>query len=321
MSRNSRNSGPIAPDVIDLTADPVQTSRTVSRPQLFRGLIRTGRPRQWSKNALVFAAAFAASSLRDSSTLGRVSIMTVAFCLVASGTYFLNDAADAVADRLHPSKRHRPVAAGVVPVPGARVVGVMLMAGGLGLATKVNATSTAVLGIYAVLTITYSMWLKEFPVIDIVAVASGFLLRAIGGAAAAEVPVSGPFLLLSSFGALFLVVGKREGERLALGEGAVAHRASLAAYTTAFTAQLLSLALTATVLSYASWAFETDAGEPGIPWVALSVVPFVIAMLRATQLVLSGKGADPEELFLHDRMILLAGSSTVMLLAIALYIL
>ena len=285
-----------------------------------RGLVRTARPRQWSKNALVFAAPFAARSLGSTSTLVHVAVVAGAFCMLASGTYLLNDAADAGVDRIHPLKRHRPVASGIVSVRLARVVGVMLSAGALGLAATVNVTSVAVLGIYTALTIGYSTWLKRFPVIDIVAVSGGFLLRAIAGAVAAHVPVSGPFLLLASFGALFLVVGKREGERLALGDRAVAHRASLAAYGSAFTAQILSLSLTATVLSYASWAFTTGAGESGVPWIALSVVPFVVAMLRATQLVLTGAGAEPEEMFLRDRMILAAGATTVALLTIAFYI-
>jgi len=286
---------------------------------LVSALMRTARPRQWIKNSLVLAAPFAASSLSNSNIWARTLTATVAFCAAASGTYFLNDAADADRDRLHPTKRLRPVAAGLISTRSARAVACALLFGGVIIASMVNVATAAVLLMYVLLTMSYTTWLKHIAVVDIVAVASGFLLRAIGGAVAAQVPVTGSFLLLTSFGALFLVVGKREGERLELGDGAVSHRPSLAAYGGAFTAQLLSLALTATVLSYASWAFSTDAGDPGIPWIALSVVPFVLAMLRATQLVLAGAGADPEELFARDRGIQLAVLATAVLLTLALY--
>ena len=285
-----------------------------------RGLLRTARPGHWVKNGLVFAAPFAGGALRHGAAIRQSLLAAVAFCLAASGTYLINDATDAERDRLHPTKRFRPIAAGEVPAGLARIVAVMLLVLAIGVASVVSAPTAGIIGTYIALTLSYSLWLKHIAVVDVVAVASGFLLRAIGGAVATHVPASGPFLALASFGALFVVVGKREGERIALGDGAAAHRASLASYSTAFTAQLLSLALTATVLSYASWAFNIDADEPGIPWLALSVIPFVIAMLRATQLVLLGGGAEPEELILRDRGIQLAAVSTGVLLALGLYV-
>ena len=304
------------------TAPPRPGERTqVRRVALLRGLVRTARPRQWVKNGLVFAAPFAASAMSDSGVVKRTCATAAAFCIVSSGTYFLNDVADVHRDRLHPTKCRRPIAAGVVPLSLAGIISAVLLLTGLAVALLVSAPTAVVLLIYVAVVVSYSTWLKHVPVIDIVAVAGGFLLRAISGAVAAGVAVSGPFLLLASFGAMFLVVGKREGERMELGDGAAAHRPSLAAYSLPFTAQLLSVSLTATVLSYASWAFNTDAGEPGVPWLALSVLPFVVAMLRATQLVLLGSGADPEELFLRDRGIQAAAAATGILLWLGLYLL
>ena len=211
------------------------------------------------------------------------------------------------------------MAAGIVPVPLAVAVGVVLLTSGLAVAFTLGPPMAAVVGLYVTLTICYSLVLKAIPVVDIAAVATGFLLRAIGGAVAVGVPVSGPFLLVASFAALFLVVGKRHGERSLLADGAVAHRPTLAAYTPEFTSQLISLSLAGTVISYAAWAFGLDAGEPGVPWVAVSVLPFTVGMMRATQLVLRGEGADPEAL-LADRGVLLAGVLTAALLIVGLYI-
>ena len=301
-----------------LAADQTATS---GRTRLLRGLLRTARPGHWVKNGLVFAAPFAAGTIDNGPIALRTLATAASFCLAASGTYFVNDASDATRDRLHPTKKHRPVAAGQVSVLLARVVGSLLLGLGLAVALVVSVATFAVVGVYVVLTLSYSVWLKHVAVVDIVAVACGFLLRAIAGAVSARAPVSGPFLALASFGALFLVVGKREGERLELGVDAAEHRPSLAGYSTAFTAQLLSLSLTATVLSFASWAFNTGAAEPGVPWLDLSVIPFVIAMLRATQLVLLGGGAEPEDLILRDRGIQLAALATGVLLALGLYVL
>jgi decaprenyl-phosphate phosphoribosyltransferase len=134
------------------------------------------------------------------------------------------------------------------------------------------------------------------------------------------VTVSGPFLILASSGPLFLVVGKRIGERSELGQSATSHRSTLAFYDTGFSAQLLNLALTATVLSYASWAFSTDGGGAGVPWLALSVIPFVTAMLRATQLLVAGRGADPEAAFFRDPGVIGSVAVTAMLVTTSLYL-
>jgi decaprenyl-phosphate phosphoribosyltransferase len=283
-----------------------------------RGLLRAARPRQWVKNLLVFAAPLAAEVLLDRRVVVRLVIATAALCLAASSTYLLNDVIDASADRLHPTKRHRPIAAGVVSPRVALAASAILLIGAVAVGSVLGATFAGLVVAYITLTISYSSWLKRIPFVDVLAVASGFLLRAVAGAAAAGVPATGPFLLVVSFGALFLVIAKRHGERHLLGPGAET-RAALAAYTPELTSRLLSISVAATVVSYASWAFGFDHGESGVPWMALSVLPFVAAMLRALQLALCGTGADPEDL-LRDRVLLLAGAAVGLLTFLGLYV-
>ena len=289
------------------------------RASLARGLVTTSRPRQWIKNGLVLAAPLAAEVLRQRTVLEHVVVAFVALCVAASGTYFVNDVTDIDADRSHPTKRKRPVASGVVPVPLALTVGIALLVLALGIAAVLGLAFVAVVATYVALTVSYSTWLKMIPVVDIAAVASGFLLRAIAGAVAVPVAVSPPFLLVASFGALFVVVGKRHGDQLALDVDAAPYRATLAAYTPEFTSQLVAASLTATLVCYAMWAFNTDLGESGVPWVACSMLPFTVGMLRATQLVVRGEGVDPERM-LGDPGLLVAGGLTVAMLIAGLYL-
>ena len=286
---------------------------------ILHAIVVTARPRQWVKNALVLAAPLAAEVLRQRTALEHVAIAFVVLCIAASGTYFVNDVSDIAADRLHPTKRLRPVAAGLLPAPLALTLGIALLAGALGLSTVLGVAFLSVVATYIALTVAYSMWLKMIPVVDVVAVASCYLLRAIAGAVAVPVAVSSSFLLVASFAALFIVVGKRHGDHLALDDDARPYRSTLTAYTPDFTSQLIAASLTATLLSYAEWAFTIDVGEGGLPWVACSVLPFAVGMLRATQLVVRGEGVDPERL-LVDPGVLAAGVTVACLLVAGLYL-
>src|SRR5436305_5375093 len=195
-------------------------SRTEARPPQPGGapssvpaIVRLLRPRQWAKNVLVFAAPGAAGVLDDPTQLGKTLVAFVAFCLAASGAYCLNDASDAEADRLHPKKRFRPVAAGAVSVTAARRLGVGLLVAGTLVSLLVgNFYLLAAVGAYLAVTTSYTIWLKHIAVIDLAAVASGFIIRALAGAAATRVAVSDWFLIVASFGSLFLVHGKRSAE-------------------------------------------------------------------------------------------------------------
>jgi decaprenyl-phosphate phosphoribosyltransferase len=294
-------------------------SRRAHRPTaLVHAIVVTARPRQWIKNALVLAAPLAAEVLRQRTALEHVAIAFVVLCVAASGTYFVNDVSDIAADRLHPTKRLRPVAAGLLPAWLALTFGIGLLVGALALSTVLGLAFTSVVVVYTALTVAYSMWLKMIPVVDVAAVASCYLLRAIAGAVAVPVAVSQSFLLVASFAALFVVVGKRHGDHLALDADARPYRSTLTAYTPDFTTQLIAATLTATLLAYASWAFSIDV-EGGVPWVACSVLPFTVGMLRATQLVVRGEGVDPERL-LVDPGLLMAGAAVALLLVAGLYL-
>ena len=290
------------------------------RYRLPGGLLRTARPRQWLKNVLVFAAPGAAGIPIAVGTLAPVVGAFGAWCLVSSGTYFLNDAVDVEADRLHPRKRHRPVAAGIVPVPLAKLVAVLLIGAGVGLPLAWGAAGvTAVLATYAGVTISYSLWLKDEPVIDLAAVASGFVLRAISGGVAAGVPISNWFLIVASFGSLFMVAGKRHAEHVDLRDGRGAHRSTLEEYSLGYLRYVRSVSSSVAIAAYCLWAFEkADAAGAGI-YFQLSIVPFVIAILRYALILDAGRGGAPEEIVLGDRTLQILGLAWVALFALGVY--
>ena len=289
---------------------------------MIRALVRQARPRQWIKNVLVFAAPGAAGVLDDGSALWPTLIAFVAFCLVSSGTYYWNDLLDIEADRLHPTKRHRPLASGAVPVGVAQVVGSLLIVGGilLGFATG-HWQTVAVLAIYAALTLSYSVHLKHVAVVDLIAIASGFVLRAMAGAAAADVPMSSWFVLCTTFGSLFIVTGKRYAELRELGEEAAATRATLEAYSLTYLRSVLSVSLGATIVAYCIWAFETaELSGSDFPFYELSIVPMLIALLRYLLILEQGHGGAPEEVFAADRSLQAFGVIWLITFALGVYV-
>jgi decaprenyl-phosphate phosphoribosyltransferase len=292
---------------------------------LARGLLRTARPRQWTKNVLVFAAPGAAGVLDEWPSLWRTILAFVAFCLAASGIYFWNDALDVEADRIHPTKRFRPIAAGDVPVGVAQFVGTILTLLGLAVAALTGRWQTAaVVGVYVLLVMLYSVWLKHVAVIDIVTVASGFVLRAAAGAVAVDVKMSSWFILVTVFGSLFIVTGKRYAELREIGTshemppGAV--RATLAEYSIGYVRIVLTVSCGAALLSYCQWAFETrDVVETDWPFYELSIVPMLTALLRYALVIEQGRGAAPEEVFASDRVLQLLGAAWVVVFGMAVY--
>jgi decaprenyl-phosphate phosphoribosyltransferase len=290
------------------------------RSSLLRALLRTARPKQWSKNVLVFAAPGANGSLGHGTALAHTLIAFVCFSLAASGTYFLNDAADLEHDRRHPTKRHRPVAAGDVSIGLARVIGVGLVVGGVGLAFAARWELAATIAGYVVITTLYSTVLKQVAVVDIVAVAAGFVLRAVAGVTATGVPISDWFLIVASFGSLFMVAGKRRAERLEIGEEAVAVRATLGVYSDAFLAYVLTVSSGTVFVAYSIWAFEkANETHLSVPWYQLSIVPFVVGVLRYALLVDQGKGSAPEELVLTDRTLQVIGVCWILVFGLGIY--
>lgn len=283
--------------------------------------VRLLRPRQWVKNLLVFASPAAAGVLDEPDHAVRALVLFVAFCAAASGAYCLNDAADAEADRRHPLKRHRPVAAGAVTPAAAAGLGIALL--GVGLATAGLTGSweaVGVLAVYVVLQPLYTLWLKHVAVVDLVVVASGFVLRAVIGVVGSDVPVSEWYLIVASFGSLFLVAGKRAAE-LRLGEGAVAHRRSLEVYTPMFLLLVRGVALSITLVAYCLWAFEkADLVDEPFPWFQLSIVPFTTLLLRYALAHESSELAGPEDIVLGDRQLQVIGLVWGLCLAAGVYV-
>jgi decaprenyl-phosphate phosphoribosyltransferase len=301
-----------------LPSSPVSTGRL----SLGAGLLRLARPKQWLKNVLVLAAPGAAGVLTHAGPLGRSLIALALFCVVASGTYFLNDAIDVAADRGHPTKRNRPVASGVVPVPLAYGLGVSLLAAGTCLGLLVTWRLAVVLAVYVAIQFAYSYYLKHQPIYDLAAVAAGFVVRAIAGGVAAGVPISQWFLLVATFGSLLMVTGKRLAEHAELGQGRGAHRATLDVYSTTFLRTVLAIAAAGGIVCYCLWAFDlqTALRHHADPiYYQLSIVPMILALLRYTFLVEGGQGARPEDLVVSDRSLQVLGVAWVALFTLGVY--
>jgi decaprenyl-phosphate phosphoribosyltransferase len=278
------------------------------RPSVLRAVIRTARPKQWLKNLLVVAAPGAAGVLTDPGQIARTAVAFVALSLTASGTYFLNDALDAEADRTHPTKRNRPVASGQLSTGFAKVMAAVLIVAGIGVAAPINGGKlAAVVGGYAVLTISYSLWLKHEPVVDLGAVAAGFVLRAVAGGVATNVPISNWFLIVAGAGSLFIVTGKRHAEQVTLGPDSGAHRATLEEYSPGFLGLVRSVGASVTITAYCLWAFEVGHRVGDVLWFRASIVPFVLAMLRYAHIIEQGGGGAPEEVVIEDRVLQVLG--------------
>ena len=303
-------------EVVD---DPTVTPAVHRSPTaVLRGVVRTARPRQWLKCVLVFAAPFTAQKITDPHVLGAAAVAFVVFCLAASAVYFVNDAVDAPADRAHPTKRNRPIAAGIVPVPLAYGMGAVLGLAALGLSFVANWQLAVVIGVYEAVQLGYCLGLKHEPVIDLCIVASGFLLRSIAGGVAANIALSQWFLLTTAFGSLFMVAGKRYAEiRLYETTGAEI-RSSLRKYSSSYLRFVWATSVAVVIATYGQWAFQLHEQFQSV-WSEISIVPFVVALLRYAVDVDGGKAGEPEEIVLHDRVLQILGVAWVVCLALAFY--
>ena len=284
-------------------------------------LFRQARPKQWVKNVLDFAAPGAAGVLDNGRFFAHAVAMFVAFCLAASGTYFVNDLLDVEADRVHPVKRNRPIASGAVPLRTGWIVGTVLLLAGVGLAFAVRWQAGLVVLAYVVLSVSYSAIWKHIAVVDLVTVASGFVLRAIAGAVGATVPMSRWFVLCTSFGSLFIVTGKRYAELRELGDGATSTRAAMEDYSLGFLRIVLSASVSATLVTYCIWAFDTrEISGSTLPFYELSIVPMATAVLRYTLILEQGHGAAPEEIFIADRTLQVLGAIWMVVFGLGVYL-
>lgn len=288
---------------------------------MLTALLRQSRPKQWLKNLLVFAAPGAAGVLDQGDNLGLALLAFVSFCFAASGIYIWNDLLDVEADRRHPTKRFRPIAAGELSVGVARIAGVAFPLIALGLAAATGRWQTvAVVATYIAITIAYTVRLKHVAVVDVVTVASGFVLRAAAGAVAVDVPMSRWFVLCITFGSLFIVVGKRYAELNDLGNDA-GTRSTLEVYSVGYLRILLSMSLAGVLISYCVWAFETSAvSASDWPLYELSIVPMLMALMRYLLVLETGGGAAPEEVFASDRLLQFLGLCWVIVYGLAVYV-
>jgi decaprenyl-phosphate phosphoribosyltransferase len=300
---------------------PVQHNAPVRTPTgVTLGVLRTMRPRQWVKNVLVLAAPFAGGVLFAPGTVVDLAIAFIAFSLAASGIYLVNDAKDVAADRAHPTKRHRPVAAGIVSPRLAIAVAAVLLVGALALTVLASVDLLIVLGVYIGVQLSYCFWLKHQPVLDICIVASGFLLRAIAGGAATGIPLSQWFLLAAGFGSLFMVAGKRYAEMMLAEHTGAKIRKSLERYSASYLRFVWALSATVLITTYCLWAFEIRETMHNTVWSQISIVPFVVAVLRYAVDVDGGNGGEPEEVALGDRVLQVLAVVWIGTLALAVYV-
>ena len=278
---------------------PAEPPPRVLRPTASRGAwLRAARPRQWPKNALLFGAPAAAGILWRAGVLGRVSVAALAFCLLSSGAYLLNDLHDASDDRRHPVKRHRPIAARLISPRRAFAVAIAAYALGLGLMAALGLGALAIAAAYATLNFAYTGWLRRIAIADIVAIAAAFVIRAVAGGVVVGVAISPWFLVVVSFAALLVAAAKRYADFC--DTASRKSRAVLADYNADFLRIVITAALAVAVTAYCLWAFQAVHGG-AVSWREVTVVPLTFALLRYLLVVTGGRGGSPEDIMLADR--------------------
>ncbi len=287
-------------------------------------LLAAMRPRQWVKNALCFCAPAAAGELHHGHTAVLATTGALCFCAISSATYLVNDASDVEADRLHPTKRYRPMASGAMSISAGLLAAVVLAVAAVALAAIVlPAGFLVVLGIYAAINAAYSAGLKRVAYLELVAVASGFILRAAAGGVATSVPLSKWFLVVVSGSALFLVIGKRLSELSRLGEGGRSHRASLEHYQERTLTILAACCGLAVVVAYGWWSFTRihpeGVAHPVYPLLEFTTVPVALGMGHLFVKMRAGEVGSPEELVFHDRVLQVLALSFLGLFVVGLY--
>jgi len=273
--------------------------------RLALALLASLRPRQWVKNLFVFAGVIFSQQMLTPlawTALGAFAI----FCGLSGAIYLFNDVADAKRDRLHPSKRLRPIASGELSRTTASIVGALLLAGCLAAALRIGAAFGLVALGYAALLTAYSVWLKHIVILDVLTVAAGFVLRAVAGAVAVDVEISGWLLICTILIALFLALGKRRHEYRSLARDAAAHRPILAEYSESFLDQMISVVTASTVTAYALYTmspetvakFHTRLLPVTLPFVLYGIFRYLYLLYRRDL------GGNPSDLLVTDKALL-----------------
>jgi decaprenyl-phosphate phosphoribosyltransferase len=294
-------------------------TRAVRLARWLSAALRAIRPRQWPKNLLVFAAPLAGATLGRPDGLAYALVAAFAFGCASAAVYLVNDVTDLERDRRHPVKRHRPIAAGELPVPHALVLAclcvVVALAAGFAIAAPLLTAATIA---YLAISFLYSMVLKHIPVLEVLFVASGFLLRVLGGAAATHVKPSGWFLLVCSLGALGVAVAKRYTELVTLGPEAIHHRPAMRAYRPG-ALRLAQFGIGALMIAcYLLWAYGETTHASG--WHLVSSIPLAAALIRFA--VLTGRRSirPVEDLITRDGAMLACEIGWLSLFVTGLYL-
>lgn len=278
----------------DVTA--AGTSSTVA------GLLSAMRPRQWVKNLLVVAVPLASGRLLEPGIIVDTFLALVVMCAASAAVYLTNDILDREADRRHPVKRERAIAAGVVPVPLACVVAGLLATVAVLLPVGLGSSALSLLVLsYLILQVVYVFWAKHQPVLDLACVAAGFVLRAVAGGVASAIPISTWFLTVTAATAMFVVAGKRYSELVTHGHE-VGTRQGLREYSEGYLRFVWGVSVGIAVVFYGLWAAELGNGGSAM-WARLSVIPFVLLLLRYARDVDAGTAEAPEDLVWGDRVL------------------
>lgn len=271
---------------------------------MLKALLKTMRPKQWAKNVFLLAAVVFDRKLTNMDAMLHTLLGVVAFSLVASVVYIINDIADVEADRQHPTKRKRPIAAGKLPVPVAWGAAAILLAISFPLAYWLSPSFALVTLFYFLLNLTYSKWIKHVVLLDIIVLASFYVIRVAAGVALIDVVRFSPWIyIFTTFLALLMGTGKRRAELSEIADGPNAQRRVLDGYTLNFLDQLITLASGMTIITYSQYTFSA----PNLPenHAMMFTLPFIIYAIFRYQYLLQVKniGGAPEELVLSDRPI------------------
>ncbi|MCA9925294.1 MAG: decaprenyl-phosphate phosphoribosyltransferase [Anaerolineales bacterium] len=286
------------------------------------GLLKTMRPRQWTKNGFAFIALFFDGKLDEPISLLHTILAFTLLCLMSSAVYLMNDLADIESDRQHPEKKKRPLPAGKLNPNVALSASIIFAGGSLAAGFLLDSTFGLIILAYLLIQIAYTFYLKRVVLLDISVVTAGFVLRIAAGAALIEVQRFSPWLyVFGGFLALFMILGKRRHELVLLGENAVNHRSILAEYNLDLIDRLLSTVTTSAIVSYSLYTFLAE----GLPenHVMMLTIPFVLyAIFRYMYLIhVRHEGGAPEEILLRDRSMQVTLLFYAILVFIALYIL
>lgn len=286
---------------------PLALWRTL--PLWLRGLLRTMRLKQWIKNGFIFIPILFDRKLSLSNTGPLINVLIAfgLFCLMSSAVYVLNDLVDVERDRHHPTKRHRPIASGQLPMSIATIAAVALPILSLGSALMFNVPLALVLALYYIKDLLYSFSLKNVVILDVLVLASGFIMRVVAGAVVITVTNFSPWLYICvGMLALFLAVGKRRQELVLMGENAGNTRKILKEYNLELLNDMLRMVMTGSIMTYSLYAIEapTSFGGPAM----ILTIPFVVyGIFRYMYLIhIKGEGGAPDEVLLKDRPLLLS---------------